>query len=406
MAIALAACQPGPSGSPVQTEGLRASAQPTAAPSLTSTVEPSSSPVAVAAWRLTAPIPTARAEHTATLLADGRVLVVGGRAISFDASSNVSDETLASADVFDPRTEAWRPVASLHDARSDHVAVLLHDGRVLVAGGLTPAAKGGTPRTIEIYDPATDAWTRLAAPLPSAIHSATVLADGRVLVIGFAGYGWTSPHRDRQAYAIFDPSSMTWSAVHTTDAILGFHTAILLPDGRVLAAGGAHAVPDGPPNPETMAAVFDVGSLAWTSLAAMPEGHLGYGMGILPDGRVLIADGASDLFDPATGHWAPAAKPTGSWWLPIGTSLADGRYLIVGQQGSSDSRGIAEIYDGSTSSWRDAGAFPVTSSLTVTLLADGRVLVVGGLVTCYAGTGCHNDMLTANAYLFDPRGLP
>jgi Kelch motif protein len=400
-AVALAACQ-APPAEPSPSLHPSLTLAPTTGPS----IEPSSSPIALAPWRPTTPIPIARAQHTATLLADGRVLVAGGRAISFDPSSNLSEETLDSAFIFDPRTEAWKHAAPLHDPRNDHVAVLLHDGRVLIAGGFTPGAKDGDARSIEIYDPLHDTWTKLPSPLPSLIHSVTVLADGRVLVIGFAGYGWTSPHRDRQAFAIFDPASMAWSAVHTTDAVLGFQTTILLPDGRVLAAGGAHAVPDGPPNPETVAAIFEPRTITWSKLDPMPDGHLGFGMGLLPDGRVLVADSNAAVFDPGTGRWAKTGSPTGSCWLPIGLSLADGRYLVVGQQGSIDSRGFAEVYDEASRGWHDAGAFPVTSSLTATLLADGRVLVVGGLITCYANTGCHNDTLTADSYLFDPTRVP
>ena len=417
----LAACQPQGATSPGPTEGSgptplpslpptpyeSPSAIPSVSPAPSAWVMPTPSPVVGSlAWSRTTSIPIARAEHTATRLADGRVLVVGGRHISFDRSANLSDETLDSVLIFDPAKEVWFKAASLHEPRNDHMALLLHDGRVLIAGGFTPNAKDYSARTLELYDPSTDRWTVLTTPMPAYIGSITLLADGRVLVIGSAGYGLASPHRDRQSYAVFDPTGLTWSAVRPTDTIVAYTTTLLLPDGRVLAAGGAYATGDGPPPASHLAAVFDPSNQTWTALPPMEHEHLGFGFGLLPDGRVLVADNDAEIFDPASARWSVTGQPAGPWFLPIGTSLADGRYLVVGQQGSSDSRGIAELYDPATSAWRDAGAFPETSSLTATLLADGRVFVVGGLITCYAGTGCHDDTLSADAYFFDPAELP
>ena len=102
---------------------------------------------AVGLWSLTGSMTEPRFGHTATLLEDGRVLVVGGTA---------SLKVLGTSEIYDTISGVWIPTANLNEARYDHTATLLLDGRVLVAGGRTIA--GRQTREAEIYDPATDTW--------------------------------------------------------------------------------------------------------------------------------------------------------------------------------------------------------------------------------------------------------
>src|SRR5690349_19520960 len=81
-------------------------------------------------WRRSGDLETARIRHTATLLADGRVLVAGGE--SGNDNTWKAGET---AEVWDPKTGAWTSAGKLVERRYDHSATLLADGRVLVAGG-------------------------------------------------------------------------------------------------------------------------------------------------------------------------------------------------------------------------------------------------------------------------------
>ena len=113
----------------------------------------------------------------AVLLRNGRVLVAGGR----DSSSS----PLASAELYDPATSTWAATGSLATARYSHTATLLPNGKVLVAGGV------GDPASAEVYDPATGTWSATGR-LEEArtAHTATLLADGKVLVAGgFGGSG-------------------------------------------------------------------------------------------------------------------------------------------------------------------------------------------------------------------------
>ena len=127
--------------------------------------------------------------HTATRLPDGKVLVVGG---FIDDNFSV---TTAAAELYDPATGFFSPAGDLAQARGNHRAVLLANGKVLVVGGLT---SGNTmTASAELYDPATDVFTPTGSmSIPRAGFSANLLPSGEVLVVG--GYNnsntW-NPHR-------------------------------------------------------------------------------------------------------------------------------------------------------------------------------------------------------------------
>ena len=125
-------------------------------------------------WEYTGSMRLARVQHTATLLDDGRVLVVGGVG---EAVNDVDTSTRASAEIWDPATGKFEPAASMGDARTEHEATLLSDGRVLVTGGLLPRA--------EVYDPDTDTWYSTGPMIETRYrHLALKLNDGTVIVSG------------------------------------------------------------------------------------------------------------------------------------------------------------------------------------------------------------------------------
>ena len=162
--------------------------------------------------------------HTATLMADGRVLIAGG----------------GSAALYDPTKGTWRATGQMIEQRYYHTATLLPDGRVLVAGGGCCVADDSLV-SAELYDPATGTWS--AAPdmtRARSYHRAVLLRDGSVLVTGGwvkgdPGQEWEAPAFDE----LYDPANGTWTATGNMDAIRGGgSTDTLLPDGTVLAAGG------------------------------------------------------------------------------------------------------------------------------------------------------------------------
>src|SRR5262249_34902126 len=147
-----------------------------------------------------APMIQARQTHSATLLADGRVLIAGG-CLSYDESS-----ATASAEIYDPTTNTWSPAASMPVARYGHLAALLHNGKVLIMGGLDTAGQpiGTTP----LYDPATNSWSTGAA-MGTARFATTLtrLSDGKLLVAG----GSIADHTSVINAEIYDPASDSWS---------------------------------------------------------------------------------------------------------------------------------------------------------------------------------------------------
>lgn len=158
----------------------------------------------------------ARAQHTATLLADGRVLVVGGR------GSTLSTGTLSTAEVWDPATGTFSSTGSLDGARAEHAAVLLPEGQVLIAGGYD--AGWDLVDRLETWDSATGEFSRAASLLGGA--TATLLPDGRVLAMGGQGAEVWDPTADAVS-----PAGMLLEA----RSVVG---ATTLTDGRVLVVGG------------------------------------------------------------------------------------------------------------------------------------------------------------------------
>jgi hypothetical protein len=128
------------------------------------------------AWQVTGVLGTPRRNHTATLLANGKVLVVGGR--------DGSDNYLASAELYDPEVGTFAPTdGGLATARANHTATLLRSGKALVVGGI---ALNGTLASAEVFDPQDGTFAPAGGPLANGrqLHTATLLPSGKVLVVG------------------------------------------------------------------------------------------------------------------------------------------------------------------------------------------------------------------------------
>ena len=168
--------------------------------------------------------------QTAVLLSDGRVLVVGGVFLSDGKES-------ARAEIYDPATDTWTPTEDMSTERGQPNAVLLSDGRVLVTGDRSLDLRAVTGKA-ETYDPDTGAWSSTEDMSKAGIgHTLTLLPDGRVLAAG----GVHPTNRHFGAYStteIFDPAANSWSPGPELAQPRIDHSATLLPDGRVLLVGG------------------------------------------------------------------------------------------------------------------------------------------------------------------------
>ncbi|MEV4805374.1 DUF6603 domain-containing protein [Nonomuraea sp. NPDC049421] len=234
--------------------------------------------------------PTARHGHTATLLASQKVLVTGGT-----GRRDGEPAVLDSAHLFDPATGTWQDTAPMTDARTGHQAVRLRDGRILVIGG---ALLTGTGRAAlaycEIYAPATGTWTPAGSlTTPRAGHQATLLPNGTVLVTGgdtLAGrHGTTYRAGSLDSAELYNPATDTWTAVAPMPGGRSRHRAVLLPSGKVLVLGGT----SGPRFAAGFrnAATYDPGTDTWTSTGALATGRWDFAALLLTDGRVLAAGG-------------------------------------------------------------------------------------------------------------------
>jgi N-acetylneuraminic acid mutarotase len=237
----------------------------------------------VAAGRLNVP----RTQGTLTLLSDGRVLAVGG-----GIEGSPGWHSTASAEIFDPTTAAWSLVAPMSVARAFHTATLLPNGEVLVAGGATTytGTHGTVTAVAEIYNPRSNTW-RSAGRMSVARYAdaAALLPDGRVLVAG--GWSFTSDTDPSLASAeIYDPAANSWTATGSLKDARGSPTMATLPDGRVLAIAGVD------PAYHVLASteIFDSKLGTWQTTGKLPVAMERPAMGVLPDGRVLVAGGAVD----------------------------------------------------------------------------------------------------------------
>ncbi|MER7952464.1 kelch repeat-containing protein [Streptomyces sp. NPDC096079] len=277
------------------------------------------------AWSAAGPLPWERvlngATSSAVRLADGRVLIAGGA----DAALTAQDGTA----LFDPRDGAWSPGRPLAAARRMHSTTLLADGRVLVTGGHTgPNAFPSRPlATAEVYDPGTGDWSP-AGELREARygHSATLLPDGRVLVAGGAGRRSAASERSLYSAELFDPLLPGWTKAGDMTDARSFHPAVPLPDGRVLVAGGWVVTRRDWRGGTALAYAecYDPATDTWTPTGGLSAPRSGHELTALADGSVLAtggggavgADGRLDPYSTATTErWDPAA---GGRWTPEG----------------------------------------------------------------------------------------
>jgi N-acetylneuraminic acid mutarotase len=282
-------------------------------------------------WSAATPMLQARTYPATVTLPDGSVLVVGG---SRDGLP------LDSAERYFPDSVSWVSAGTMSVPRTHATATVLEDGRVLVAGGGSEGSSAfKSTNTAEIFDPATGNWTPTASMAFSrALHTATLLADGEVLVTGGASTYHGSKGTVRATAEIYDPQTATWRAAAPISVPRYHHTAVLLSDGRVLIAGGWSFTTNSDPSLAT-AEIYDPAADTWTATGSMAVGRARARMTALPDGRVLVVGGVdpayrvmatAELFDPATGLWKSTGRLATAVMWPAMAVLRDGRVVVAG----------------------------------------------------------------------------
>src|SRR5437899_5349252 len=344
-------------------------------------------------WAPIADLNQPRAEHTATLLANGTVLISGGR--------DAADQPLASAEIYDPATGGYTLLASPLPAPVwGHTATRLGDGTVVIAGG---TGDGGLPvAAAQLFDPATDTFTALD-PLstPRARHTATLLRDGRVLMVG-----GTDGSKPLASLEVYDPSTRTFSRASSALVLARQdHTATLLPDGRVLVAGGSNT--SGALN---FAELYDptAGTVSPAGPRNVPRTLAS--AALLLDGTVLVAGGqtttsedldSAEVYDPAMNAFARLAAPMGtarSGHLGV-QLLHNGKVLISGGTSGGQLVPSAEVYDPVTGAFR-----PVDSPGTARRLFGASFFEVPytGILLATGGLDSAETLLASSEIFFYP----
>jgi N-acetylneuraminic acid mutarotase len=259
------------------------------------------------------------------------VLLSGGQ------TALVLPTSIASAELYNPSTNTWAAAGSLTTGRSVHTATLLPSGKVLVAGGLNTAASAGSIALAELYDPATNAWTSAGAmSAPRYSHTATLLPNGKVLVVG----GLNSATFATLATAeLYDPSTNSWTTVNPMAGARYLHTSTLLANGKLLVMGGS-GFEAGSFKTFKTAELYDPAANAWSAAAPMSVARVSHTVTLLPGDKVLVAGGFSSLdtaeiYDAATNTWAATGLMVAGRHAHAATLLNNGKVLISGGSGAS-----------------------------------------------------------------------
>ena len=277
----------GPSPTPEVSSRSNQPAGPSANPGATA-VAPSLVQPRAATWTAISNMTQdVRVARSATLLPDGKVLVVG------------DDEVRGSAVVYDPASRTWSATKRMVQPQFGSTATLLLDGRVLVAGGKVPSS--------ELYDPASGTWTPTGTMTARrAGHTATLLPDGRVLVTGGEDDGGFVASAE-----LYDPSTGSWAPTGSMGDARSGHSATLLPDGKVVVSGGYRSDGNGV---LASAELYDPASGTWAATRSMDASRANQTATLLLDGKALVSGGLSvisgmfgplasaELYDPGSGR--------------------------------------------------------------------------------------------------------
>jgi len=373
-------------------------------------------------WTTTATsMVAARTDHTMTTLANGQILVVGGRA------STTSTTGLNTAELFNPAGGGtWAATTPMSGVRFSHSATLLPtssntstSGRVLIAGGVTGTA---TVNTSQLWNPATGQWG--TGPNLNAArhgHTATLMPNGNVLVAGGMSLanGTTTVLNTAAIYTnpTTGTSTGSWAATGNMGPARRFHTATLLTtnsqnntsfNNMVLVVGGN----TGGTTSTTSVQLFNTSTSMWSNTTALAAALEGQTATRLANGNVLITGGRTNNGAPVNTtavFTIPVTGTSASWpsggnmqaariahtATLLGTTLATTGSVLVAGGSTNGTAAIntAELWNGSAWSLIATNMPAAVQAHTAALLGNGTVLVAGG----NSGTNAVNT-----ARIFDP----
>ena len=398
LVLAVAGCSGSAAQTPTQTPATGPTASPTpsstptpsatVAPTPTPTAKPSPRPMAQVTLTPGPKMPQVRAGQAAVRLADGRVLMMGGSTLfTGKCEMMCMNPTTASVEIYDPDTGKFSPFGSLTVPRTDGHALLLNDGRVLIVGGT--GDWGGYLNTIEIFDPTRQVSVAVKPPADTqklpADPTAVLLADGRVLL---AAGSYDDAYTPSDATLVLDPASGAFSTGPVMAEARFGAGAVLLTDGRVLIVGGNDSFGYFT-YPNKYAEIIDPSHPLAQSTMTLEE-HPATST-LLSDGRVLVTEFESgeaqcspvptvaEIFDPGSVCFAPASPMNVPRSGSAVIATKDGRVLFIGGlDAKCATTSTIEAFDPDSGTFQLVGTgFPDIRGFSMTLLDDGDILIAG-----------------------------
>jgi len=258
-------------------------------------------------------------------LTNGQVLVAGGYAINAINLTN-------SCELYDVGSKSWVLTGQMTTARAQHTATLLQNGKILVAGGWVGWAVGPVTSSAELYDPVLGNWTSVGSMTNARVgHTATLLNNGKVLIAGGQNQSEHPPNTLYSSAELYDPATGNWTQTGSMNTSHSGHTATLLPNGFVLIAGGTTIGTES-------AELYNPNTGNWTIAGPMINTRSSHTATLLTNGLVLVAGGyvngnatnAAELYDPLNNVWAPTGSLLQSRGEFASVLLANGCVLATG----------------------------------------------------------------------------
>lgn len=307
-----------------------------------------------------------------------RTLVIGCLWTLFGVTTCTESEAIEAPP---PAAGSLTPSVPLQVARALHTATRLNDGRVLIVGGGSAQGKVAA----ELYDPSRGTSRTIALTVGRVGHTATLLRDGTVLIVG-GGWGGSTAMRSAE---LFEPATGTFRSLGQLNDARSDHGAVLLGTGEVLILGGDSSGVGS--TPTATAEIYDPATRTFRMVGTMHTPRRVYGATLLADGRVLVPAGTttgkrviseSELYDPRTRTFARTGAMRVAREKHAAVRLADGRILIGGgsdRAGAEERLRSTEYFDPPTGTFTAGPAMhQARHKITAVARDDGSVLFVGG----------------------------
>ena len=311
--------------------------------------------------------------HTSVKLNNGKIMVIGG------TPDDNRFHGINECEVYNPVTDQWETIAPMNFRRAFHSSIKLEDGRVFVCGGYNPpdVSSYNMLNNCEIYSPNNDTWIEVDSMSYRRVEPELVrLLDGRILIIGgrtMYGLGPTAEEDATETCEIFDPSTGEIEMATSLNLARTGHSATLLPDGNVIVVGGNYW--GGPPG--KTCEVFNYISEEWNYVASMNVGRNFSMTYQISDNKFLVVGGSEQSFEEYDYLWDTWSIVDTSVNLLLGldksVSMLDGRIFFTVHNDS-----LCKIFNPYSRHWASAGSLPYKQTYgTLNTLIDGRILLAG-----------------------------